>query len=246
MAADIQRYLDDQPISARPPSTAYQLGKFARRNRALVAGVASVFLVLIAGVAASTWEAIRAKRASATAFVERDRAAAATRLATNERDRALRAQRTAAAAEANAVAERNRAVAQTKRADEEAEKAKAVNDFLRNDLVARASARSQARPDTKPDPDLKVRTVLDRAAGVIGTKFSGRPVVEASIRQTIGETYLDLGIYPEAQKQMERAMDIRRRALGEDHPDTLTTASDLADLYSAQGKYAQSEILYSK
>ncbi len=38
LAADIRRYLDDEPIVARPATTWYQLRKFARRNRGLVAG----------------------------------------------------------------------------------------------------------------------------------------------------------------------------------------------------------------
>ena len=63
LAADIQRYLNDEPIAARAPTAGYHLRKFTRRHRALVAGVAAVFVVLIAGVAASTWEAIRANRA---------------------------------------------------------------------------------------------------------------------------------------------------------------------------------------
>lgn len=40
----------------------------------------------------------------------------------------------------------------------------AVNDFLLNDLLSQASANKQAGPDKNPDPDLKVRTALDRAA----------------------------------------------------------------------------------
>src|SRR5262245_50444136 len=50
LAADIQRYLNNEPIVARRPSATYQFQKFARRNRALVAGVAAVVLVLVAGV----------------------------------------------------------------------------------------------------------------------------------------------------------------------------------------------------
>ena len=103
--------------------------------------------------------------------------------------------------------------------------ARAVNEFLRNDVLAQASANTQARPDTKPDPDLKVRTALDRAAAGIQGKFPDQPLVEASIRQTIGETYLDLGLYPEAQRQLERALEVRRRLLGDDHLDTLTVAA---------------------
>ena len=50
LAADIDRYLSERPITARPPSTLYQFGKFTRRNRALVGGIAAVILTLIAGV----------------------------------------------------------------------------------------------------------------------------------------------------------------------------------------------------
>jgi serine/threonine protein kinase len=54
LAGDLQRYLNDEPITARPPKTAYQLQKFARRNRGLVAGFAAVFVVLAGGIVTST------------------------------------------------------------------------------------------------------------------------------------------------------------------------------------------------
>jgi tetratricopeptide (TPR) repeat protein len=187
MAEDIRRHLEDQPIIARPPGTAYQLRKFARRHKALMAGSAAVLAVLVAGVIVSTLEAARARSAEQVA--------------------------------------------------------RAVNDFLQNDLLAQASANVQARPDTKPDPDLKVRTALDRAAARIGGKFAAQPLVEASIRQTIGTTYKDLGLYPDAQRHLERALDLRRRALGEEHPGTLMTMSSLALIYRYQAKYAQAEPL---
>ena len=95
-------------------------------------------------------------------------------------------------------------MAEKQRADNEAGSAKAVSDFLQNDLLSQASARVQSRPNTKPDPDLKVRTVLDRAAARIQGKFDEQPTVEASIRHTIGKAYFDLGVYPEAQRQWER------------------------------------------
>lgn len=130
-----------------------------------------------------------------------------------------------------------------KRAEQEA---RAVNDFLQNDVLAQASATIQARPDTKPDPDLKVRTALDRAAVRIEGKFTTQPLVEASIRQTIGTTYSDLGLYPEAQRQLERAIELRRRVLGPDHRDTLWSTGRLALLCIMQGRYADAERLDTK
>lgn len=53
LAADIRRYLNDEPITARPPSATYQFSKFARRNKGLVAGVAAAFVALTAGLIVS-------------------------------------------------------------------------------------------------------------------------------------------------------------------------------------------------
>ena len=197
LAADIRRYLNDEPIIARRPTASYQVAKFVRRRRALVAGAAAVFLVLIAGIIASTWEATLARHAESAALTQ-------------------------------------------------AAMAKAINDFLENDLLTQASAIAQAGPGTRPDPDLKVRTVLDRAAAHITGKFEKQPLVEASIRQTIGDAYGDLGLYGDAQRQIERTLRLRQIILGGEHRDTLHTMNALAELYQAQGNYTDAEALYTK
>src|SRR6516225_9824731 len=121
--------------------------------------------------------------------------------------------------------------------------AKAVNDFLQNDLLAQASPNTQARPDTKPDPDLKVRTALDRAAARITGKFDRQPEVEAAIRDTMGQAYLDLGLYPEARSQLERALELHRRVLGVQNPEILKTINRLGRTALFQGKYPEAEAL---
>ncbi len=52
-SADLRRFLNEEPIRARPISNWYRFRKFARRNRALVAGVAGVILALAVGLTAS-------------------------------------------------------------------------------------------------------------------------------------------------------------------------------------------------
>jgi eukaryotic-like serine/threonine-protein kinase len=197
MAADLRRHLRDEPITARPPNTSYLLRKFARRNKALVMGVAAVFVVLVLGVVASTWEAVQARRAEATATQQ------------------------------SAIAQ-------------------AVNDFLQNDLLAQASANNQSGPGAKPDPDLKVRTALDRAAVRIEGKFDKQPEVEAAIRDTIGKTYAALGQHAESRKQLERALDLERRVWGPEHPRTLNTLSQLGRTAWLQGKYPEAETLLGR
>jgi hypothetical protein len=137
-------------------------------------------------------------------------------------------------------------VRQSIRANKEAAVAQAVNDFLQNDMLAQASAANQFGPSVKPDPDLKVRTALDRAAQRITGKFDKQPEVEASIRDTIGQTYMDLGLYSEARKQLERAMELERRVLGARNPNTLKTLSRLGQTAVLQGNYPEADALFNR
>jgi eukaryotic-like serine/threonine-protein kinase len=138
------------------------------------------------------------------------------------------------------------AVDQRNRADAEAESAKAVNAFLQNDLLAQASASNQSGLSGKPDPELKVRTALDRAAARIAGRFDRQPEVEAAIRDTMSQTYMDLGLYAEGRKQSERAVELHRRAVGAENPKTLSSMSRLGRSLQLLGKYAESEALLNQ
>jgi tetratricopeptide (TPR) repeat protein len=67
LAADVRRYLDDEPVQACPPSAWYRFGKFARRNRAALTTAALVGLALVAGTTVSVWQAVRAAQAAGEA-----------------------------------------------------------------------------------------------------------------------------------------------------------------------------------
>jgi WD40 repeat protein len=62
LAADLKRHLDNEPVVARPPSTAYRLQKAWRRNRLAFAAGAMVALALLLGTALATWQALLANR----------------------------------------------------------------------------------------------------------------------------------------------------------------------------------------
>ena len=125
--------------------------------------------------------------------------------------------------------------------------ANSVSEFLRNDVLAQASANTQATgPATRPDPDLKVRAALDRAAARIDGKFGGQPLVEASIRQTIASSYQDLGLYAAAEPHALRSLELRRRELGEMNLDTEKCYANVGRLKFLQGKYVEAESFYAK
>jgi serine/threonine protein kinase/tetratricopeptide (TPR) repeat protein len=59
-AADVQRYLHDEPVVACPPTAWYRLRKFVRRNKGTVTVAAAMVALVLAGTGVSTWQAVRA------------------------------------------------------------------------------------------------------------------------------------------------------------------------------------------
>ncbi|MFO0835093.1 MAG: serine/threonine-protein kinase [Phycisphaerales bacterium] len=70
LADDIRRFLQDQPILARPPTRTYLVRKFVRRHRTLVGATTIIFLTLVGGIAATLWQASEAR--AKTKLVERE------------------------------------------------------------------------------------------------------------------------------------------------------------------------------
>jgi WD40 repeat protein/serine/threonine protein kinase len=90
MAMDIQRHLKNEPIVARPPSASYRFQKLVRRNKLAFAAIAAVAGVLVLGVVASTWQAVRATRAKDNEEKQRLAAETARTLANTAAERASR------------------------------------------------------------------------------------------------------------------------------------------------------------
>jgi len=99
LAADLQRHLANEPVMARPPSTAYKIQKAWQRNKLAFSAAAAIALALVVGSTVSTWQAVVATRA---------------RSASQQ-------------AQALAVANEQEAKAQQERADREAASATAAN-----------------------------------------------------------------------------------------------------------------------
>lgn len=198
LAADLQRYLQNQPVLATPASASYRLRKFAQRNRNVLAAVCALILALIAGTVVSVYQAYRAHQAERAALVQRDRA------------------------------------------DTEAATAAAVNDFLQNDLLSQAGA-DQRDSDVPPDPDVKVRALVDRAAAAVSKKLAGKPMVEADLRKTLGDTYLSLGLLKEAENQLRQSYDLNVKTRGPLAQKTLEAQQDLSSVEFNMNNYAEAE-----
>lgn len=136
---------------------------------------------------------------------------------------------------------RERARAEQRRAEAElqARMKEAVVDFLNYDLLASGSpARAKGR-------DVTVRDALDRASQQIVGRFDDDPLVEASIRHTLGTTYNEIGLYEKAEAHLERALEIFRNQSGEEYRDTITAMDSLGILYKNQGRYDEANQLFN-
>ena len=237
LADDVRAWLEGSPVSAVRQSWGRRFVKLIWRYKAQSAAVALAAASLLGGMMVTSIEAKHARRSEQEALLQKDHAEISEHTAHADRDRAIASQQAAVAAEKSAAEDRNRA-------NNEAATASNINNFLEKDLLAQASPEDQDNFGNVPDPDIKVRTALDRAAERIQGKFTGQPLVEASIRETIGKTYYDLDLFPQAQRQLERAVELQRKALGEDAPETLESMQSLAQIYREQSQYAQAESLF--
>src|SRR5262249_9588017 len=143
------------------------------------ATAAAILLLLAGGIAVSAWQAIRASHSKTAAIAAMEAEAEQRREAEAQRDRALKAEKRSQDAK--------------KRADDEAATAKAVNEFLREDLLCQAGSGDQIEKGFQADPNLTVKTALNRAAARIGDRFKDKPLVEAAVRLTIAGAYQGIG-----------------------------------------------------
>jgi tetratricopeptide (TPR) repeat protein/tRNA A-37 threonylcarbamoyl transferase component Bud32 len=67
LAMDIQRYLNHEPVAARPPTRLYRLQKLVRRNKLAFAAAAAIAIALVSGLAVAAWGLMRERAARASA-----------------------------------------------------------------------------------------------------------------------------------------------------------------------------------
>ena len=142
---DIRRYLDDEPIEARPPSASYRLRKFARKHRVLMAATTTFLLLLLAGIAGTTWFAIAAERSRVAAEQAREAAVVSKNSAERARE--------------TAVAEKERGDREKMLADQEAKRAGVAEESAKK----AAEQAEWAALDAKNAKDLAIRRLIERS-----------------------------------------------------------------------------------
>jgi serine/threonine protein kinase len=128
---------------------------------------------------------------------------------------------------------------QLRRITRERDRADRVAQFMTNMFTV--SNPSESRGNT-----ITAREILDKASKDIYTGLSQDPELQANMLDLMGRVYSHLGLYPKAEELLSPALQIRRRVLGSNHPDTLWSMVNLANSLSDQAKYPEADKLYQE
>lgn len=238
MAADIRRYLNDEPIVARPASHAYQLRKFARRNKALVSAIAAIFLTLVLGIIAVSVALVRATEAE--------------RVAMEQSEKSQRS-----AAKATAV----NTFLQEMLASVDPAQALGHEATVRQALDAAAAKIDAGSLRDQPEIETELRTTIGSTYEALGLYPEAESQLRAAVdlaRKHYGPEHqsvmvpLDhlalvnssLGRFPEAEKLFREALVISRRIHGERSASTATLLQNIGGTLRSQHKYDEAERFY--
>ena len=242
-AADLLRYLAGEAVLAHPPSRVYRLRKFLRKHRSQVIAASLLLLSLLAGIVGTSLGLLEARQNARIALDQTQKKEAARAEAERQRGIAQANEQLAEKRLAEVEAEKKKVETEKLRTDQETRVTRAVNDFLRNKLLAQADTTFQANAlldtgraagESKFNPT--IRELLDRAANEltpdkIETNFPNQPLVQAQILRTVGNAYRGIGEDQTGILFLTRSMSLFRNHLGPDDYLTLATMNDLATGY---------------
>jgi non-specific serine/threonine protein kinase/serine/threonine-protein kinase len=271
LAADIQRYLHDEPVLASPPSAMYRAQKFVRRHRIGVLAAAAVGVMLIVLAVSMTVQTIHIAR-------ERDRANREAAAATSALDFMTGLFKVSDPSEArgNSITAReildkgSKQIESSLGAQPELQTRLmsamgtsyqslglygAAQSLFQKSLDTRTRVLGPTNPDTLLS-QVDLAAALRRQGQLAGAEKLLRQALESQ-RKVIGPenpstlvTMVALatalgeqGRRGEQESLLREALEVQRRVLGPENPDTLKSMNNLADTLRAEGNYSGAEQL---
>ena len=243
LAEDLRHFLRDEPIHARPISRLEKAWRWTKRNPRIASLSATIVMLLM----------IVAVGATVSAFI----IAAAREEEYLQKVAAVRAKEKEEEAKNQAVIDRDRAEAAEKHANEAAERAK------EEAMVASATARFLEQTFQTADPlgfgtlgfrdndaedagELTSRDILNRGARRVTEELNDQPLVQARMMDAIGGACVNCGLYDEAEKLLEAAIELWEQEYGPDDLAAAGSVCNLAWLRHMKGDYREAEVLYRK
>ncbi len=250
LADDLRRSKRHEPIAARPPSAIDRCRKFVKRNRAVVAMLVGLFLILSGGLAGMTMLYLQTEELRLAEAAQRERVE-------QEADRAR-----AAEAQAERRADELKRVAQFQESQLSEVEGDVMGAGIRRDILEQRRMYLRNRDLTDEEMALAldeldaaltgvnftdvalerlVQGIFDRAIAAVDEQFADQPLMKARLLRTMARSLDRIGLLQKAMSVQVRALEIRQRELGEDHPDTLASTHDKAALLRKLGRYDEAE-----
>jgi tetratricopeptide (TPR) repeat protein/predicted Ser/Thr protein kinase len=125
---------------------------------------------------------------------------------------------------------------QLRRITRERDRADRIMQFMGG--MFKVSDPSEARGNS-----VTAREILDRASKDIDTGMAKDPVLQAQLMHQMGQVYRGLGLYSRGEALLARAVEIRRRTLGLDNRETLSSMDELGVVFNSESRYVDAEKL---
>ena len=233
LAEDVANYVASRPLRAAPDRAAYRLRKFLRRNKTGVAAAAVMVFLLLAGILTTSWQAVRATRASRRA----EDAAAEVR----EVNRFLTEDLLASA---NPDVTRGREMTVREALDRAAE---SISRRFRARPLTEAAVHS-VLAETYDGLGLAARALEHAQAARDLTRGARGPDDAQALAATaaVGKELAVLHRHAEAEPLLRDAVARAERRLGADDPVTIECLNSLARTLRMQRKFAEAEPLYRR
>ncbi|MGD9854299.1 MAG: hypothetical protein AB7U20_05045 [Planctomycetaceae bacterium] len=222
----MQRYLNDEPVAACPPSASYRVRKFVRRNRATVMGAGLVLASLMAGIVGTSWQAVRA---------------------TAERNEKEQARRESVANERKAVEEAANARNQQALATRQSERAEHNFRLAReavDQILTRVADEMAGIPHMEQIRRALLLDALKFYQGFLEQKGADPSVRHEAARANlrVGRIHMLLGQIEQAEAPFEAAVGLMQKLYNE-FPAVPEYRSDLADAHNELGGVSSDSML---
>jgi serine/threonine protein kinase/Tfp pilus assembly protein PilF len=233
LAADLRRFLDNEPVLARPPSTLYRGSKFVRRHRMAVSFAAALLLLMIGSTVSLVVGARRTARERDRANQEAETARQVSEFMVGLFKVPDPSQARGNSITAREILDRGSSQIRSQLATQPVVQSRLMSTI--GDVYAGLGLYAQAEP--------LLKDALERSRKSLGPHHS----VTLGIAAQLAALENNLGHYPEAEKLLTATLDDQKRlAGGGDDATTLRTESILGSVYYHQGRYSDAEQLLSR
>jgi serine/threonine-protein kinase len=262
LAQDIRRYLDGQPVSARPDTFGYRVRKFVGRNRGAVVAASAIAISLLGVAVTSVVSSRRVAREAARVQAERDKALEVRGFLLEMFGATGADQSVGDTVSVRALLDRQRAQLDVAYAGRDAVKADMLDVLA--DGYDRLGLYADAEPLARKALDLRQRllpadhpdiaTSVNLLGWILherGQRAEAEPLLKDAVLrrradsarapEALARSLNDLGVlynatqqYPAASTVLREALAIRRATVGDQHRAVGITANNLAAAFYLQ------------